>query len=275
MAGATGLEKRLFATVATRALFMPDLTALDWRVLGLIGLHDGMTLLKASQGKPMGAGCTASNLTLAREAQCSYAALCRSITKLERLDLIEKQDRRGGKGLTAIRVRYDTPDNVPHGDVQYDEPATLDAPQYDEQVTSNGGQYDQMAQSDALPPAEFLAEQAHHYSSRREELDVAEAKELNSPKVRHFDFSEKDTRERGLPTTSLRPHLPAHFNNLPSHAQVPLIERAYKAIGGDPDRIPPPERAEIASLLDAISEAFPDEATGQQAARLFGEIAQY
>ncbi|MFC3786700.1 DNA-binding MarR family transcriptional regulator [Sphingopyxis italica] len=272
---AKGLEKRLFATVATKALFMPELTALDWRVLGLIGLHDGMTLLKAAQGKSMGAGCTASNVTLAREAQCSYAALCRSITKLERLDLIEKQDRRGGKGLTAIRVRYDPPDNVPRGDVQYDEAATLGAGQYDRTDINDDGQYDQTARSNALPPAEFLPDQRHHYSSLREGLDVAEAKELNSPEGAHFGFSELDPRERGLPMVSLKQHLPKLFDKLASYAQVPAIERAFKAMGGDPDRIPTPERTEIASLLDAISEAFAGEPTGQQAARLFGEIAPF
>ena len=83
-----GLEKRIFSTVPTKALFNPKITALEWRVLGLIALHDGMTLVKQAQGKPLGAGCTASNLTLAREAQCSYAALVRAVKSLETHGLI-------------------------------------------------------------------------------------------------------------------------------------------------------------------------------------------
>lgn len=278
-----GLEKRLFSTLPTRALFMADLTALDLRVLGLIALHDGMTLLKAAQGKPMGAGCTASNLTLTREAQCSYAALCRSISKLETHALIQKQDRRGGKGLTAIRVRYDTPDNVPTAPVQNDETVTLDPAQYDQRDIKNSPQYDQTAQMEQPRPAENRDDPADHYSSLREELDFAKAKELNSPKERTFktdnfvgNLGKKLDAPKGkLGRVSIFEKLGANFGDVTSGGQVAIIERAFTEIERNPDSIAPRERQELSSLLWAIHETFHDEPFGQQALRLHEEIAPW
>ena len=74
---------------------------------------------------------------------------------------------------------------------------------------------------------------------------------------------------------SLRQHMPAGFEDLQYHAQVSCIERAFKSIGGDPDLIVNDERHEISSLLYSISESFPDDPSGQQASRLYGEISLY
>lgn len=256
-----GIEKRVFSTVPTKALFNAKLTALEWRVLGLIGLHDGMTLLKHAQGKSatLGAGCTASNLTLAREAQCSYAALVRAVKSLELHDLIQRQDRRGGHTEAAMRVRYDTPDNVPDDTSQYDEPVTLD-------MTDRSFQYDENDHSSAPRPAENCDEQPPHYSSLRGELDVAEAKELNSPKVRDFEIAMRPGEIIG--------QLPANFNDLPTGAQVAKIEAAFKGINRDPDVLPDWERTRLSKWLLDTFDNFPDDTFGQQAARLLGEIDQ-
>lgn len=272
MAGKTKLEKRLFSTVATRAVFLPpaSLSALDWRVLIVTGLHDGMSLLREAQGKNKGPGCVAAYKTLARECQCTYSALLRSLKKLAELNLLEISGTAKGQKV-VVRVRYDLPDNVPQEMVKSDEVVTPS----DETVNSPPYESDRDGHFNQENAYDFCGSPAYDYSSSKGELDYAKALGLNSPKGRHFDFQKIDAAEAGLPMVSLRRHLPSNFDDMQCHAQVPCIERAFKAIGGDPDRIKPKDRHEISSLLDSISEAFPDEPTGQQAARLFGEIAVF
>lgn len=275
MAGKSNLEKRLFSTVPTRALFDRDLSALDWRVLGLIALHDGMSLVRESKGKPKGAGCVASNVTLAREAQCSYAALVRSLSYLEKRGHIVKQDRRTGKQLTAIRVNYPVPENVPDGTEPYDETVIPNPDQYDETSISGALIYDQTSNGHSAFAEDSRELQSDDYISLREELDVAKAMELDSPKVRHQNSNELYPAKAGRPMMSLRRRLPPNFDVMASHAQVPCIDRVFRSMGGDPETIITTERHEISSLLDSISEAYSDEPTGQQAARLYGEIAVF
>lgn len=257
-----GIEKRLFSTVPTKALFNAKLTALEWRVLGLIGLHDGMTLLKHAQGKSttLGAGCTASNLTLAREAQCSYAALVRAVKSLELQGLIQRQDRRGGHTEAAMRVRYETPDNVPDGTSQYDEPVTLD-------MTDRSFQYDENDHSVARRPAENCDEQPPHYSPLRGELNSAEAGELNSTKWRDVAVAR---RPEGIIC-----QLPEGFNSLPMGARVAKIEAAFSALDRDVDAIPDNERKMLSDWLYGVWDEFLDEPFGQQAQRLYGEIYEH
>ena len=257
-----GLEKRVFSTVPTKALFNPKLTALEWRVLGLIALHDGMTLVKQAQGKPLGAGCVASNLTLAREAQCSYAALVRAVKSLELHGLIERHDRRGGKTEAAMRVRYDTPDNIPDGSEQYDETVTL-------QMTDPSYHYDENGKSEAPRPAEICDQQPHHYSSPRGELDSAEAEELNSPKARDFEIA-------GQSGIGFRDHLPPTFADLATPAKVACVDRAFTAVNRDPTAITMQEdyRQRLSDWLFWVMETYGDEPTGMQAQRLYVEISE-
>lgn len=256
----SGIEKRLFSTVPTKALFNAKLTALEWRVLGLIGLHDGMTLLRHAQGKSttLGAGCTASNLTLAREAQCSYAALVRAVKSLELHGLIQRHDRRGGHTEAAMRVRYDAPDNVPDGASQYDEPVTLD-------MTDRSFQYDENDHSGARRPAENCDEQPPHYSPLRGELNSAEAGELNSTKWRDVAVAR---RPGGIIC-----QLAEGFNRLPYGAKVAKVEAAFNALDRDVDAIPPDELKLVTDWLLGMFDEFPDETFGQQALRLYEEIS--
>lgn len=256
-----GIEKRLFSTVPTKALFNAKLTALEWRVLGLIGLHDGMTLLKHAQGKSttLGAGCTASNLTLAREAQCSYAALVRAVKSLELHGLIQRQDRRGGHTEAAMRVRYETPDNVPDGTSQYDEPVTLD-------MTDRSFQYDEIDHSEARKPAENCDEQPPHYNSLRGELNSAEAEELNSPKVRVV----ADAGRSGI---RFHRQLPANLFNLPAPAAIAIIERAFASVDRQVDEIPVELQRPLTRWLFEKADELGNEPSGQQAMRLCEEIS--
>lgn len=185
MAGKSKLEKRLFSTVSTRAVFLPpaSLTALDWRALIVLGMHDGMSLLREAQGKNKGPGCVAAYKTLARECQCTYSALLRTIKKLQSLNLIEIVGTSRGQKV-VIRVRYDVPDNVPQTMLKSDELVTSD----DEPVnlppppSDRGGHFNQENAPD------FCGSPEDDYSSSKGELDYAEALGLNSPKGRNFDF---------------------------------------------------------------------------------------
>lgn len=253
------LEKRLFSTVPTKALFMPSITALEWRVLGLIAMHDGMTLLKASQGKRLGAGCIVSNVNLAREAQCSYAALVRAVKQLEEHGLIERQDRRGGHALAAIRVRYETPDNIPSEPVQNDETVTLE-------MTGGSFQYDENDHSDTLKPPENCGETPPHYSSSKGVLDVAEAKELDSAKQRVV-------ADAGQPGSVFESHIPANFSKLPAPAAIAIIERAFAAVDRKVEAIPTALQRPLTVWLFEIADELGNEPSGQQALRLCEEIS--
>jgi DNA-binding MarR family transcriptional regulator len=270
VAGKSNLEKRLFSTVSTRAAFLPPatLTALDWRVLIVTGMHDGMSLLREAQGKSKGPGCVAAYKTLARECQCTYSALLRTLKKLHALNLIEIAGGMRGEKV-VIRVRYDVPDNVPQEMVKGDELVTSN----DQPVTSHTPSSDRGGHSNQENCPDFCGSPVSDYSSSKGELDYVETSELNSLKVRDGISSKLNAAKAGLPMVSLRRHLPKNFDAMPSHAQVPCIDRIFRAIGADPELIITKERHEISSLLDSISEAFADEPTGQQAARLYGEIA--
>lgn len=259
-------KPRIFTTLPSRAIGDTELTALDLRCLAVIAKHDGMSAVKGSGG-----GCYARNTTLAAEVRTDPTNFSKSLTRLLRAGYVTREPQVMDKRRFTLRVQYPAEDSW-----RMDQ---LSPPQHDPDTGEIVGEATNRAPEIVGDGEEgnggFSKGIGPDYISLKEELDFDESKEKNSTKWRHVDFSEKDTRERGLPKVSLRQHLPARFNDLASHAQVPAIERAFKAMGCDPDRIPRSERTEIASLLDAISEAFPDEPTGQQAARLFGEIAMF
>lgn len=272
MAGKSKLEKRLFSTVSTRAVFLPpaSLTALDWRVLIVTGMHDGMSLLREAQGKNKGPGCVAAYKTLARECQCTYSAVLRTLKKLQSLNLVEIAGTSRGQKV-VVRVRYDVPDNVPQVMLKSDDLVTSD----DGQVILPPSASDRDGHFDQENTPDFCASSADDYSSSKGGLDYAEALELDSLKVRHQNSNELHPAKAEKRMISLRSKLPKNFDHMLSHAQVPCIERAFRSMGADPEIIIKKDRYEISSLLDSISAAFPNEPTGQQAARLYGEIAVY
>jgi hypothetical protein len=200
---------------------------------------------------------------------------------LEKRGHIVKQDRRTGKQTTSMRVCYPVPDNVPTEAKLYDEPVISPPDVYDEPVISTPPVYDQTSNGDSQFAPDSCGLQSDDYSSLREELYVAKAKELNSPKGLGSQFDEfrsalpmeKKTRERELPSVSLRSHLPATFATLDCRAQVACLERAFNGIGRNADIIVEPERREYSSLLYGIGETYGQENFGYQAARLYEEIA--
>lgn len=259
-------KARIFTTLPMRAIGDTDLTALDLRCLAVIALHDGMS---AVSGK--GAGCFAKNTTLAAEVRTDATNFSKSLSRLIRAGYVSREPQIMDKRRFTLRVQYGGADTW-----RVDQPSPPQNPHPGAEIVGEPANPQTEIVGDGdNGNGSFSKGNGPDYISLKEELHFDESRELDSDKLRHFDFSELDPRERGLPMVSLRQHLPARFDELASFAQVPAIERAFKAMGGDPERIPTPERIEIASLLDSIALAFPDEPTGQQAARLFGELAPF
>lgn len=87
-----GGRKRIFSTVPARIFGDPRPSALDFRVLACVSMHDGMSLTKGT-----GRGCYATFATLTAEIGCDPGNLSRSLKRLVEWDYLfeERQiDRR-------------------------------------------------------------------------------------------------------------------------------------------------------------------------------------
>jgi hypothetical protein len=233
-----------------------ELTGLEWRVLLWVSLHDGMSLVR---GK--GPGCYASNKTLFAEVGCHYSAGCRALSRLEERGHLVRE--RLGRS-TRYRVVFADPNSLQAGNISA--PAMGDEPASDEAEIGCDGKSE---------PPEIVYETPRDYIPLSGELDSVETGGLNSTKWRDSCFSEKDGAEAQLGRVSLKARLPKNFDALDSGAQVARIERAFKAIGSDADKIDRDERGEIWELLWAIGDAFAGEPIGFQAQRLCDEIAVF
>lgn len=94
-------EPRKFYCLPTRAMLDPSLTALDHRVLGVISIHDGMSLLKGTGG-----GCYASYGTLTKIAGCDYTNFGRSVSKLIKAGYLSREPQLMDKRRFTLRVIY-------------------------------------------------------------------------------------------------------------------------------------------------------------------------
>jgi DNA-binding MarR family transcriptional regulator len=95
-------SKTLFATLPLRALSDATLSALDLRVLAVIGLHDRLSRLR---GK--GAGCWAGNETLARECNCRLDSLSVVVTRLKAKGYILRDKDPTNRRKRVYRVVHD------------------------------------------------------------------------------------------------------------------------------------------------------------------------
>jgi hypothetical protein len=195
----------------SRTLADTSLTALDHRVLGCVSMHDGMSLLKGKGG-----GCYASNQRMAREVDCNYSALCKSVTKLVDRGYLVRERRGGRGGLSVLQVDFEGADTGPVSwrDGQHSNPeivgkmANNPAPLVGEATTENAplvGRADSEARRN-LPKTD------HHYTPLRGELDSVETGEIDSAKQR-------DLENRGVPDA---------VSALTDGAQLARLERALK-----------------------------------------------
>lgn len=272
------------AMIPARAMVDPRHTGTSLRLTSVYAFHDRMSM---TRGK--GDGCTASNKRIISILGCDYTTLIKLRSQLIDWGYIQLEPRRGGKRLEVVRV---IPDHLAdpkcwpfdQGFIGFKALETWGvspekvgqiAKHWSEKVGEVANIEDKIVGEANFETPANLPKTDAQYIPLSGEIYSSEEGKYNSPKERHVNFEEIYPAKAGLPMISLRRHLPDNFDDMQCHAQVPCIERAFKAIGGDPNRIKPNDRHEISSLLDSISEAFPDEPTGQQAARLFGEIAVF
>lgn len=102
-------QKAVFAPLPTRAIGDKRLTATHFHILGAIAAHDRM-----SGPRDKGAGCYASNKTLADRANVNYANFSTAVNELGRWGYIEAAPHPLNKRTRVYRVIYD---DLPTGKV--------------------------------------------------------------------------------------------------------------------------------------------------------------
>jgi DNA-binding MarR family transcriptional regulator len=164
-------KARAFYTVPTRAMRDERLSAVDHRTLGCVSIHDGM-----SQVKGKGAGCYASNQTLAAKVGCDYTTLSKSLSRLQEWGYIIKERQVDDRRMTTYRVNFAGDDSWQDGQSivgktanRSEEVVGLDASDRPEVV---GEQFSETRRNQP--------ETGEHYIPLKGELDSVETGELNS-----------------------------------------------------------------------------------------------
>jgi DNA-binding MarR family transcriptional regulator len=284
-------SKRIFTTMPVRALGDQRFTALTFRSLGVIALHDGMSKVKGSGG-----GCYARHATLAERIGTDVTNFSKSLSLLIKWGYVAREPQLMDKRRFTLRVIYSDEDSW-----QPDQPSPPQELRDPSEIVGEEGH----PEAEIVGEAEgkngsFSRENDAHYISLNEELDFDESREINSPKgprfAQHSDndvldsifasgrFSserppkKKDPAEAGCGEWALKPHLPSNLSKLPLGAQVSRIEAAFDAIGRDADRMARDERSMFAELLYNIGDEYSGgelDAVAQQANRLWEEMAPY
>lgn len=261
-------DKRRFYCLPVAAITDARLTAMDHRILGVVALHDGMSGIKGGGG-----GCYASYKTLTDIVGCDYTNFGRSVSKLIQLGYLSRDPQVLDKRKFTLRVLYPGLDSCQPDQLSNGNPAKV--------VGSPDNNFPEIVGHENFETRSNLPETDEHYIPLNGELDVAEARKKTPLNGATLEFpkndngNEIDSAEAGLGKESLRAALPASFETLDCAAQVACVERAFKPYQGNADLIDSKERGEIATLLWTIHDAFHDEAIGQQANRLYEELAVY
>lgn len=272
------------AMIPARAMVDTRLTGTSLRLVSVYAFHDRMSL---TLGK--GDGCTASNKRIISILGCDYTTLIKLRSQLIEWGYIRLEPRRGGKRLEVVRVIPDHlafPECWPFDQsfigfkaletwgVSPDKVGEIAKLWFAKVGGAANMPLENVGDANFETP-ENPPKTDNQYIPLSGEIYSSEEGEYNAPNARDEVSQKIHSAEAGLPRASLRRYLPDNFDELLSQAQVPCIERAFKAVGSDPELIIPRERQEISSLLVSISEAYSDDPIGQQAARLYGEIAAF
>lgn len=253
-------KPRVFSTAAISAMQDTELTGQKWRIYLWVSLHDGMSLLS---GK--GSGCYASNKTLFDEAGCDYSSGCRALSKLvKRGHLIREQVGRS----TRYRVTFPEPNSLQACNISASaiggEPASENAP-----ITCK-------PKWQALEKA---GEREGDYSPLSGELHSVETEGLNSIKMAGFsDFGLNGAEAPALRGVSISAWLAQNskrFTNLDTPAQLCRFEEAFKAVGGDAERIESRDRSAWVEWLFTIADEFAGQPVGHHAQRLYEELIPF
>lgn len=234
----------LFAPVPLRAMAV-ELSGLQMRVLTCVAAHDRMSLAK---GK--GQGCRASNDRMREMIGCSYGKLCASLNELVAAGLLQRE--KIGRH-TIYRVIYNDDDVCLFGHTKG--PAKGDRTVQSPEATCD-----------------------HDYSETRRNPDENTPQDIPLNGGRDFvETRERNSDNRRVVADAMRPagilcQLPANINDLPMGARVSKVEAAFDALGRDPSAMPDEELTKIKGWLDWVFDNHADEAFGQQAIRLLGEM---
>ncbi len=95
-------SKQYFAAIPARAIGDTRLSALHYKALGAIALHDRM-----AAARKKGQGCWASRKTLAKEIGCNYSNLSTAMTQLATWGYIYSRPHPLSKKQTILHVVYD------------------------------------------------------------------------------------------------------------------------------------------------------------------------
>lgn len=189
-----GKRKDPFAALPIRALWDPELTALELRVLGVVCWHDRLSKQRES------AGCYAANLLMAAEAGCTITSLSRALTKLAKRGYIER-DHRGVPGkrhLTVYRVQYDPADleTIAQRGKDYLPNETNDEPEtFAREDRDWSKSFARRDSGNGRNPPRFDAQE----TSLREERDSVETGERNSSEDARFAARGSARGDFGLP----------------------------------------------------------------------------
>ncbi len=294
---------RNFTTIPARALADTQLSALDLRCLGVISMHDGMSLLN---GK--GAGCFASHATLAAKVQTDISNFSKSLSKLVRLGYILREPQQMDRRRFTLRVIFSETDTWRNDQTSPDEeeagnvgettnhangslakPPTNspeivgDAKSQTPEVSTENGMYyiPLNGELHSVKTEELDSPEGAHRENRdargKEEVDFINAvfEDLSRPRIGRNQSRGKNSAEAGLRRkVSIREHLPSGdaWNRLSQEAKLCRIEDALKRNNWNVDAWDYEERVTFEAYLFEVADSHAGDPAGYQAGRILDEI---
>lgn len=260
---AEGRQKRFFFTGPVRLIGDNRPSGLDLRCLAVIAMHDGMS---GVTGK--GGGCYAKNATLAAMVGTDVTNFSKSLSRLISWGYVSRKPQLMDKRRFTLRVVYGEEDSWP-----------TDQPSTSEIVGEPTNPEPEIVGNAESKNGGFSRQNGMDYISLNEELHFDESKELNSPKGRVFGSFEKNGAEapafRGVSISAWLAQHSKRWGNLDTPAQLVRFEEAFKAVGGDAERIESRDRSNWVEWLHGLSDEFAGEPVGHHAQRLYEELIPF
>jgi DNA-binding MarR family transcriptional regulator len=248
-------RRALFAAIPLRAVGDSNLTDGDIRVLASIAAFDR---LSHSTGK--GQGAWASHRLMSGWIDRNYSNFSAAVNKLIKAGYLVREQRETDKRQHTYRIVYTDDDCLPKAE-DFVRP---EANYIREIVCPDTGEVREVVCPDPQSTDGNLDENFPEYIPQSGERYSVETGERNSAKRRDVAVAR---RPGGILC-----QLPANINDLPMGARVSKVEAAFDALGRDPYAMPDEELTKIKGWLDWVFDNHADEAFGQQAVRLLGEM---
>lgn len=287
---------RTFTTIPSRVIGDASLSALDIRCIGVIAMHDGMSLYPKKDGEIRGGpGCYARSATLAAALGVDVTNFSRSLSKLIKKGYILREQQQNDKRRFTLRViPQDTCHyGQPSGDASSPDFVDADDNDQSEMVDDQANQTGKVVVSDERENGSFSKDTAEHYIPLNGELNSVKTDEINSVETAHLSgaecgnvsnelafkvehtgsrLSQKECAEaQALQTGSILKAMPANFSSLPVEAQLQRIELALKALGNK--RVESRESELLSNYLFGVSDDFiSDQRIHQWANRLLEQF---